>query len=91
MQFTVMRPAERHRKFIADLLSEPALLRKAQMVRVAGLSAADEAGLPGHKAQCCLSRRVWVGKAPECRCSIWFVGRGSIEVYTEMNIICLRG
>ena len=51
MQFTVMRPAERHRKFIADLLSEPALLRKTQMVRVAGLSAADEAGLPGHKAQ----------------------------------------
>ena len=46
-----MGSAERHRKFIADLLSEPARLRKAQMVRVAGLSAADKAGLVGHKAQ----------------------------------------
>ena len=46
-----MCPAERHRKFIADLLAETARLRKPQMVRVAGLTAADEAGLSGHKAQ----------------------------------------
>ena len=46
-----MRSAERHRKFITDLLSQSARLRKTQMVRVAGLSAADEAGLSGHKAQ----------------------------------------
>jgi hypothetical protein len=51
VQFAVMRPAERDREFIAGLLSKSARLRKAQMVRVAGLSAADKAGLVGHKAQ----------------------------------------
>jgi hypothetical protein len=51
VQFTVMCSAKRDREFVADLLTEPALLRKAQMVRVAGLAAADEAGLPGDKAQ----------------------------------------
>jgi hypothetical protein len=50
VQFAMMRPAERDRKFIADLLSEPARLRKAKMVRVAGLTAANEAGLLRHKA-----------------------------------------
>jgi hypothetical protein len=45
VQFAVMRPAERDREFITDLLAEPARLRKTQMVRVAGLAAADEAGL----------------------------------------------
>jgi hypothetical protein len=49
VQFAVMRPAERDREFIADLLSKSARLRKAQMVRVAGLSAADKAGLVGHR------------------------------------------
>ena len=57
VQLTVMRPAQRHRKFIADLSTESARLRKTQMVRVAGLAAADEAGLFGHKAQVGLSRR----------------------------------
>ena len=51
MQFAMMRAAERDRKFIADLLRKSARLRKAQMVRVAGLAAADETGLFGHKAQ----------------------------------------
>lgn len=51
VQFTMMRPTERHRKFIADLLTEPARLRKTQMVRVTGFAAADEAGLPRDKAQ----------------------------------------
>jgi hypothetical protein len=46
-----MCPAERDREFVADLLAEPARLRKAQMVRVAGLAAADDAGRFGHKAQ----------------------------------------
>jgi hypothetical protein len=45
VQFAVMRAAERHRKFVADLLRQPAGLRKTQMVRVTGLAAADEAGL----------------------------------------------
>ena len=47
----MMRPTKRNGEFIADLLSEPARLRKAQMVRVAWLSAADEAGLGCHKTQ----------------------------------------
>ena len=42
VQFAVMRPAERDREFIADLLSKSARLRKAQMVRVAGLSAVGQ-------------------------------------------------
>ena len=47
----MMGAAQRDREFIADLLPEPARLRKAQVVRVAGLTAADEAGLFGDKAQ----------------------------------------
>jgi hypothetical protein len=50
VQFAMMRAAERDREFIADLLSKSARLRKAQMVRVAGLSAADKAGLLRYKA-----------------------------------------
>jgi len=51
VQFAMMRPAQRDGKLVADLLPKSALLGKAQMVRVAGLSAADKAGLVGHKAQ----------------------------------------
>ena len=51
VQFAMMRAAKRDGEFIADLLPKAARLRKAQMVRVAGLAAADEAGLFGHKAQ----------------------------------------
>ena len=47
----MMRPAQRDREFIADLLSEPARLRKAKMVRVGRFAAADQAGLFGHKPQ----------------------------------------
>ena len=41
----MVNPAERHRKFITDLLCQSAGLRKTQVVRVAGLATADEAGL----------------------------------------------
>ncbi|WP_249166855.1 hypothetical protein [Bradyrhizobium sp. JYMT SZCCT0428] len=51
MQFAVMRPAQRYRKFVADLLAEPAGLCKTQMVWVTGLAAADKAGVASHKAQ----------------------------------------
>ena len=47
----MMRPAKRDSVFVADLLAEPPRLRKTQMVRVAGLAAADQAGLFGYKAQ----------------------------------------
>ena len=47
----MMRPAKRDSIFVADLLAEPPRLRKTQMVRVAGLAAADQARLYCHKAQ----------------------------------------
>ena len=47
----MMRPAERDREFVADLVSEPARLRKPQMVGIAWFAAADEARLFGHKPQ----------------------------------------
>ena len=46
-----MGPAQRDREFIADLLPKPARLCKTQVVWVAGLAAADKAGLFGDKAQ----------------------------------------
>ena len=45
MQLTVMSPAEQDGELIADLLSEPAGLGNAQMVRIAGLPAANQAWL----------------------------------------------
>src|SRR5579859_6178302 len=51
VQFTVMRPAKRNCEFIADLVSKSAGLCETQVVRVAGLATADEAGLCRHKAQ----------------------------------------
>ena len=40
-----MCPAQRDREFITDLLPKPARLCKTQVVWVAGLAAANEAGL----------------------------------------------
>ena len=51
VQLPMMRATQRHRELVADLEAEPAGLCEPQMVRVAGLAAADEAGLFGHKAQ----------------------------------------
>jgi len=45
MQLTVVAAAERHGEFVADLTAERPGLRKAQMMRVGGLAAADQAGL----------------------------------------------
>ncbi len=51
VQFAMMRAAKRDGKFVADFLPKSALLGKTQVVRVAGLPAADKAGLFGYKAQ----------------------------------------
>jgi hypothetical protein len=51
VQFAMVGPTQRHRKFITDFLSQSARLRKTQVVRVAWLSSADKAGLFCHKAQ----------------------------------------
>ena len=64
-----MRPAERDGEFIADLLSEPAGLRKTQMVRVAGFVAADEAGLFGNEPQMLLVQQPFgFRQGPACSC-----------------------
>src|ERR1700757_1032511 len=51
MKFAVVRSAQRHCELVTDLLAKSPRLRKAQMMRVAGLPATDEAGLSGHEAQ----------------------------------------
>ena len=51
VQLAVVGAAERHGKFIADLLRQPAGLGKAKVMGIAGLPPADQAGLPGNKAQ----------------------------------------
>jgi hypothetical protein len=50
VEVAVMRPTEGHGELIAHFLSKSALLREPQMVRVARLAAAHEAGLFGDKA-----------------------------------------
>ena len=51
VQLPMMRATQRHGELVADLEAETAGLREPQMVRVAGLAAADEARLLGHEAQ----------------------------------------
>ncbi len=46
-----MGAAQRHRKLVAHLLPQAAGLGKAEVVRVAGLPAADQAGLLGDETQ----------------------------------------
>ena len=50
VQFPMVSAAEWHRELVADLEAEPAGLREAQMVGVAGLASADKAALLGHKS-----------------------------------------
>ena len=45
VQFAVMCPAKRYREFVADLEAEAAALRETEVMRIAGLASADEAGL----------------------------------------------
>ena len=62
VKFAVMRPAQWHGELVTDLLSKSPRLRKAQMMRVAGLPATDEAGLFGDEAQVLsisLPQRFW--------------------------------
>ena len=51
VQLPVMTTAERHRKLVAHLDAQSARLREAQVVRVAGLAPADDAGLRGDKTK----------------------------------------
>jgi hypothetical protein len=50
VQFAMMRPAQRNGEFVAYLLAKPVSLRESQVVRIAGLSPADEAGMTCDKA-----------------------------------------
>jgi hypothetical protein len=51
MQLSVMTAAERHREFIADFHADPPWLSKTQMMRIARLPPADQAGLGGDEFQ----------------------------------------
>ncbi len=44
----MVSPAQRHRELVADLAPERAALHKAQVMRIAGCPAADEASLHRH-------------------------------------------
>jgi hypothetical protein len=62
VQLTVMGTAERDGELVADLLSEPARLGKAQVMRIAWLPAADQAWLFDDEAQVlpiALPRYLW--------------------------------
>jgi hypothetical protein len=47
MDLTVVSAAQRDRELVADFASEGSVLGKAQMMGIAGLTPADQAGLPG--------------------------------------------
>ena len=54
MQLSMMPTAERYCEFIADFQTNAARLRKSQMMRVARLSSADNAGLGCDELEMCL-------------------------------------
>ena len=51
VQGAVVRPAQRHHEFVADLAAQRPSLGEAQVVRVGGGAGADQAGLPGDEPQ----------------------------------------
>src|SRR5579885_2621047 len=51
MQLTVMTAAERHGELVAHLQADGAGLGKAQVMRIAGLPAADQTGLRGDEPE----------------------------------------
>jgi hypothetical protein len=62
MQLAMMDPAERDGELVTNLLSEPAGLCKAEVMRIAWLPAADEARLFDDEAQVlpiALPRDLW--------------------------------
>jgi hypothetical protein len=54
MQLSVMATTEGHREFIADFEADRPWLGKPEMMRVAGLPAANQASLRSNKSQMCL-------------------------------------
>ena len=68
----VMHAAERHRELIAHLAAERARLREAQMMRVGGLAAADQAGLLGHEPQMLfVAIAFWLGQREDALVDAW--------------------
>jgi hypothetical protein len=45
VNFAMVSPAQRHREFVADLAAKSLILGKTQVMGVAGLTPADQAGL----------------------------------------------
>ena len=54
MQLSVMAPAKRHGELVTDFKTHCPRLRKAQMMRIGRLPAANQARLGGNKFQVCL-------------------------------------
>jgi hypothetical protein len=62
MDRAVMGTTERHREFIADFAAERALLHEPQMMGIAGLATADQAGVQGDMAE-----MIFAAIAARCR------------------------
>ena len=63
MQLSMMAAAERDPKLVAHLDAQCARLCEAQVVRVAGLAPADDAGLRGDKTKMRLvAAALWLGQ-----------------------------
>ena len=66
MHFTMMSPAQRDRELITGLAPECPVLREAQMVGIAGLTSADQAGLLRHKPHMiAIANAAWLGMAQD--------------------------
>ena len=66
MHFTMMSSAQRDRELITGLAPERPVLRKAQMVGIAGLTSADQAGLLGNKPHMiAIANAAWLGMAED--------------------------
>jgi hypothetical protein len=51
VQLPMVATAKRHRKLVADFEAQGSRLRKAQVMRITGLPAADDTGLGGNEAK----------------------------------------
>ncbi len=68
----MMSSAERYGEFVADLAPERPKLGKANMVRISGLSSADQAGLRRDELQVLLvANTAWLGEGQDAFVDTW--------------------
>jgi hypothetical protein len=88
MHFTMMSPAQRDRELITGLAPECPVLREAQMMGIAGLTSADQAGLLGDKPHMiAIANAAWLGMAQD-----GFIDRGRwhLGLCFPLASICCR-